>query len=159
MTNNTSSVFDKDFPEDPGVRRWDLIPLALKIYIWVYLALSVFAVLGSYQAYRKYPGAYEWKELNTITLFSIASVIFFPLVRFLPNLLILLEKKYAILLALAAAIISILAWCYTSYLSVSYAGINFVVMVTNICWLVMEIPYLVMLLRVRKEWEKGRGRP
>jgi len=154
----TSSIFDKDFPEDPGVRRWHLIPLALKIYVYVYLALSAFSVLSSYLRHRRY-GVYDWKELNAITLFSIASVILFPLIRFLPNLLILLEKKYAILLALAATVISMLVACYTSYLTASYGVMNFMVIVINICWLVLEIPYLVMLLRVRKAWERGMGRP
>lgn len=159
MTNDTSSIFDKDFPEDAGVRRWQLIPLALKIYAWAYLVLSVVSTLSSYFFYRKYPGAYNWKELNAATLFSIASVIFFPLMRFIPNLLILLEKKYAIILALAATTISIIAWCYTAYITVSYGGMSLVVMATNIFWLVLEIPYLVMLIKVREEWEKGRGRP
>ncbi|HWV66388.1 hypothetical protein [Chitinophaga sp.] len=159
MTNNTSSIFEKDFPEGPGVRRWHLIPLALKIYAYLYLALSAFSVLSSYMVYRAHPGVYDWKELNTVTLFSIASVIFFPLLRFLPNLLIVLEKKYAIILALAATAISILAWCYTAYITVSYGGMNLVVVVTNIFWLILEIPYLVMLINVRKEWEKGSGRP
>lgn len=159
MTNNTSSIFEKDFPEGPGVRRWRLIPLALKIYVWAYLALAVFSLLSSYFVYRRYPDVYDWTELNATAMFSIATAIFFPLMRFIPNLLIFLEKKYAILLALLATIISISTWFYTAYNSGFYEGRHLAIIISDICWLLIEIPYLVMLIKVRKEWETGSGRP
>ncbi|MEZ2440337.1 hypothetical protein AB6805_01350 [Chitinophaga sp. RCC_12] len=159
MADETSTIFDKDFSDESGVRRRDIAPLALKIYAWAYLVLSLFSVLSSYFVSRRFRDAYQWDEFSTTVLFSIGSTILFPIMRFVPNLLILLEKKYAVLLALIATSVSMLAWCYSAYIIVAYGGMNLIVMVTNISWLAIEIPYLVILLKIRTDWEKGRGRP
>ncbi|MFX1706813.1 hypothetical protein PV783_22780 [Chitinophaga sp. CC14] len=159
MTNDTSSIFDKDFSDKSAVRRRDIMPLALRIYAWFFMVSSIFSLLSNCFQYIRYPDIFKLNEFNLTVIFSIATAILFPLIRFLPNLLILLEKKYAVLLALVTVAISMLEWCYTSYISMAHGIMGYAVVATNIFWLLVDIPYLIILLRIRKDWEKGRGRP
>lgn len=159
MSNDNSSIFDQDFSDESGVRRRDIMPLALKIYAWAYFVLSLFSVLGSFILYLQFPDVFNWNEFSLNTVFSIITTVLFPLIRFVPALLILLEKKHAIILAVAATAFSLLWWCYNTYITVSNIGISLVILVKSVFWMLLEIPFLVILLRIRKDWEKGRGRP
>jgi hypothetical protein len=159
MTNDPSSIFDKDFSDESGVRRRDIMPLALKIYAWFYMGLSAFSLLSYSILYMQYPEVFNWNEFNLTAVFSVITIVFFPLLRLVSNLLILLEKKHAIVLAIAATVISLLWWCYTTYTAISYMGTSLPAQVKSIFWMLLEIPYLVILLKIRKNWERGRGRP
>ncbi|MGF6849755.1 hypothetical protein QFZ51_004990 [Chitinophaga sp. W3I9] len=159
MTNDISSIFDKDFSGESAVRRRDIMPLALRIYAWVFMVSSIYSLLGNCFRYIRYPDVFKLNEFSLTVIFSIATAVLLPLIRFLPNLLILLEKKYAILLSLVAVAISILVGCYSSYISMAHGMMGYVVVATNIFWLLVDIPYLMILLRIRKDWEKGMGRP
>lgn len=152
MTNETNTVFDQEFLQETAIRRSALMPLALKIYIWFFLGTSIF-MIGKV-AYSGLPVA-VFGNINTFSrldLFNLLVTFLMPVIRFLPNLLLLMEKKWAVLLALVAAGISMGLSCYNTFAVYSITA-STLYLVLNTCWLLIQVPYVVMLIRIKKEWE------
>jgi hypothetical protein len=155
MQKEQPSIFDNDFLQETMIRRRQLMPLALKIYVWFFMLIPVFSWISSSYFYFHYQTSFSISSIKGLVLVTVFSSLLLPALRFLSNLFILLEKKWAILFALIITVIYIVSWCYSSIntLYILKTGFN-IVMIFNICWFVLEIPYLIMLLKIKRDWEK-----
>jgi hypothetical protein len=155
MQKEQPSIFDDDFIQDTLIRRRQLMPLALKIYVWFFMLLPFFSWISSSYFYFHYQTLFNVSTIKSLVLVTAFNSLLLPALRFLSNLFILLEKKWAILFALIIATIYMLSLCYSS-INIFYllrTGFNGTI-VFNICWLVLEIPYLIMLFKIKGDWEK-----
>jgi len=152
MTNETNSIFDKDFLQEAAVRRRDLMPLALKIYVWCFLGVSIFTIgRGAYSEFTTYAVG-DISSLSPMDVFNLIFTLLMPLIRFLPNLFLLMEKKWAVLTALIGTGISMLLWCYNTFTIYSLTGSTMFIVI-NTFWLLIEVPYVVMLFKIKNAWE------
>jgi hypothetical protein len=155
MQKEEPSIFDQDFIQGTLIRRRQLMPLALKIYVWFFMLLPFLSWASSYYFYVHYEIAFNVSSITSLVLAAAFNSVLLPALRFLSNLFILLEKKWAILFALIITIFYILSECYSSINTFYLLKRGFdSTMIFNICWLVLEIPYLIMLLKIKEDWEK-----
>lgn len=141
------------------IRRRQLMPLALKIYVWFFMLLPFLSWISSSYSYVHHQMSFNISSIKSLVLVTAFSTILLPAVRFLSNLFILLEKKWAILFALIVTTLNILSWCYSTinmfYLLTPEFNTEFnIIVIFSICWLALEIPYLIMLLKIKRDWEK-----
>jgi hypothetical protein len=156
MQEQQPSIFDQDFLQETYIRRRQLMPLALKILVWFFLITSVYAVLSTVYSFFAYlrpvlPGA----EVDKIVILtSVFSSLFFSLLNALSGLFILLERKWAILFAVIVTLLTLLSWAYSIYKLFSLrVGDPTVTILTSVFLTSLKIPYLIMLLRIKKDWE------
>ena len=155
MHNESNTIFDQNFLKETFVRRRQLMPLALKIYVWFYMLFSVYGFFSLiYTNATRLLNQAGYEFATGLTLLPIFIAIMIPLLRFLSNLLIWLEKKSAILTGIIITVLHIL------YSGLSFAMVykilrRFEPMMWNVILMVLlEIPYLVLLLNIRKRWEQ-----
>jgi len=154
MQNEPTTIFDQDFLKQAFIRRRQLMPLALKIYVWFYLALSVYgAVAFSYINVTRWLDQIRYESMDGFLLFTIFSGLGFPVLRFLSNLFIWLEKKKAILIGIIITAVHILYTCISFFIIYNMFG-RFDFMIWTVPLLLLEIPYFVLLLNIRKRWEQ-----
>lgn len=155
MQNESSTIFDQDFLQQTFVRRRQLMPLALKIYVWFYLVFSVYGVLSFiYINSTRWLNVARYESFDPILLISIFTGLAFPVLRFLCNLFIWLEKKTAILIGIIITVLHILYTCL-SFIMIYRILRRVEPMMWNVILMVLlEIPYLVLLLNIRKRWEQ-----
>lgn len=152
MTNETNSIFDKEFLQETVIRRRALMPLALKIYMWFFLSASMLLVLRGAYGWFTGDAFGDFRALSYMDLFNVIVTFLTPLLRFFPNLFLLMEKKWAVLVALVAAGILMALSCYNTIAIYSITASTLYV-VLNVCWLLIEVPYVVMLSRIKNKWE------
>lgn len=155
MQKEQPSIFDRDFIQETLIRRRQLMPLALKIYVWFFMLLPFLSWAGRSYFYFNHKISFNISSIKGLVLVTAFGALLLPALRFLSNLFILLEKKWAILFALIVTTLDMLSWCYSS-INLFYllkTGFNSVV-IFSLCWLVLEIPYLIMLLKIKRDWEK-----
>jgi|GEM_PF-875387 len=154
MQNEPTSIFDQDFLKETFVRRRQLMPLALKIYVWFYLAFSVYSVVTFiYVNIMRWLDEVRYESFDRFLLLTIFTGLAFPVLRFLANLFIWLEKKKAILFAIIITALNILYSCFSFLIIYNmYGRLNF--MMWTLPLLLLQIPYLVLLLNIRKRWEQ-----
>lgn len=152
MENEPSSIFDEEFLTETTVRRRELLPKALKRYVWWFLAICAFASLQTLKRLFRVVGD---PDMN-IEAIGQAVILVFLLLRILSCLLILREKKTAILFALIVSGIAMLLGCLNiAYLllgpDTNPAGRSTIMLV--LVSLALEVPYAIMLWKVRTKWE------
>ncbi|MGO4293262.1 hypothetical protein [Chitinophaga sp. RAB17] len=152
MEKEPSSIFDQNFIEGTQARRREIMPLGLKIYVWFYLLTTGYTIPWLYYAYVQYQRAFESGFITD--RFSILSCLdlLLPVLLFLANLFLLLEKKWAVLFAIIATMISILSGVY-SIVRELLSGMIISAEIWNVFWIFLKIPYLILLLRVKQAWE------
>lgn len=152
MQQDPSSIFDQDFIQGTQLRRRELMPLGLKIYVWFYLLTTGYTIPWLYYAYVQYQRAFDSGFITD--RFSILSYIdlLLPVLLFLTNLFLLLEKKWAVLFAIIATTISILLGVY-SLVREFLSGMIISAEMGSIFWVFLKIPYFILLLRVKQAWE------
>ncbi len=154
MQEQQSSIFDQDFLQETYIRRRQLMPLALKILVWFFLIASAFGVLKILYSFFEYTLPQLSGIDEIIVLTTLITSLFLSTLNLLSPLLILLEKKWAILIALIVTALTLLSWGYSIYKLISARlGDPTVPMVTSVFLMSLKIPYLVMLLRIKKDWE------
>ncbi len=97
---------------------------------------------------------------NSIILISLFTGLFFSLLNVSSSLFILLEKKWAILFALDRNADLLLSWGYSIYkmLLVRVGNPTVTILTFPVFLMSLKIPYLIMLLRIKRDWETtGRG--
>ncbi|HEY9259486.1 hypothetical protein [Chitinophaga sp.] len=147
MEQNSSTIFDNEFIEETSIRRRDHMGLGLKIYVWVFLITSVFALLSSCYALVHF-----WELVKKDNTLSSFSGLLFSTILFLSSLFILLEKKWGILFAVTVLGISFLIDIY-SLITLLIPDTDFISEMISIFWCVVKIPYFILLLRIKKDWE------
>lgn len=154
MQNESSTIFDQDFLQQTFVRRRQLMPLALKIYVWFYLVFSVYGVLSFiYINSTRWLNVARYESFDPILLISIFTGLAFPVLRFLSNLFIWLEKKSAILIGIIITALHILYSCVSFFIIYNMFK-RFDLMIWTVPLLLLEIPYFILLLNIRKRWEQ-----
>jgi hypothetical protein len=156
MQEQQPSIFDQDFLQETYIRRRQLMPLALKILVWFFLVTSVYAIVNTIYSFFAYlrpmlPGV-EVDRIMIVT--SLFSGLFFSLLSALSSLFILLERKWAIRFALIVILLTLLSWSFSIYKLLSVrVGDPTVTILTSVFLTSLKIPYLIMLLRIKKDWE------
>jgi hypothetical protein len=154
MQNETTTIFDQDFLKGTFVRRRQLMPLALKIYVWFYLFLSVYGVVTFiYLNATRWLNQAKYEFVDGFTLITVVTGIGFPVLRFLLNLFIWLEKKNAILFGIVITAVNILYSCF-SFIMIYNMFRRFDFMIWTVPLMLLEIPYFVLLLNIKKRWEQ-----
>jgi hypothetical protein len=93
MQKEQPSIFDHDFLQETLIRRRQLMPLALKIYVWFFMLLPLFSWAGSSYFYFHYQTSFSISSIKGLVLVTVFSSLLLPALRFLSNLFILLEKN------------------------------------------------------------------
>lgn len=154
MQEQQPSIFDQDFLQETYIRRRQLMPLALKILVWFFLVTSVYGTVNTLYSFFEYMLPSLSGIDNIIVLTTFFTGMFFSLVNILSSLFILLEKKWAILFALIVTLISLLSWSYSIYKLLSARlGDPTVTVLTAVFITSLKIPYIIMLLRIKRDWE------
>lgn len=133
------------------VRRRSLLPVWIKIFVWIFMVLGAVSVPVIILGLFDYNMSLEIYGIKATTLHTTAGVVvsFVFLLKGLVALLLWFEQSFAIVLGLVDASLGILL-C-TGFSSLIYRtyepGITFHLE------LIALIPYLVYLIRVKKKWE------
>lgn len=151
MENEPSSIFDDEFLTETIIRRRELLPKALKRYVWWFLVICGFASL---QTLKRLFRAIGDPDLD-VEAIGQGVILVFLLLRILSCLLILREKKPAILFALiVSGIAMLLGSLNIAYLllgpGTTPVGPTIILVLIS---LVLEVPYAFMLWKVRTKWE------
>jgi CHASE2 domain-containing sensor protein len=154
MQNDQASIFDQQFLTETRIRRRQLMPLAMKIYVWFYLVVSAFFLVGAalfYPTVIKDGGFSPDNPMAILIALLAASLI---LVIFLSSLFILLEWKRSILFALIAMGLTICLFSSSFVVSIYRSEQKFDAgFAKQAGWILLMVPYLVMLLKIKRDWE------
>ena len=135
-----------------SVQRRILIPIWIKIFVWIFIVFALFTplvLLVSLMGYRPLLALYG---LETNDTFSATGLIICSMFLFkgLTAFALWSEKSYAIKLGIIDAVIGIMI-CSTVMFAPAFNGR----LVSNYrLELVALIPYLIWLLRVKEQWEQ-----
>lgn len=149
MQQEAASIFNEDFAVDTSMRRRDLMPLGLKIYVWLFLIVSAIIIPVSCAAYRQYLIAVDLGLTNRTISVSDLSGLLFSVLLFLSALFILLEKKWAIFFAIVVVSIVLLSDVYF-LITLLIPDTDFISEMIAIFWWVLKIPYFILLFRIKK---------
>jgi len=153
MQEQQTSIFDKDFILETTIRRRRLMPLALKIYVWFYLVVSALTILSSVYFYISFMAADGFNIPPVRVMLTSLGTLSFQVLLLFASLTILWEKKHAILFASIVIAISVL------FRGASLIGLLFQSKLSptdallEAGWILLKIPYLIMLLRIKRDWE------
>ncbi|KAA2238864.1 hypothetical protein F0L74_21865 [Chitinophaga agrisoli] len=156
MQPEPPSIFDQDFLQERYVRRSKLLPLALKIYVWVFLFLGIKYMYNIFDFYRLVLTSWgddpsqDWLRM-VVGLLSLT----IGVVIFLSNLLILLERKYAIVFAVVVTGLSIIASTAGMVQNLASGHTPARYIVTELFWTLIKIPYIILLLKIKQPWERS----
>ena len=154
MPEVPTSIFDQTFLQKTRVRRRELMPKALKIYVWVFMILPVFMLAATlyarwtFRAYAPVLTTDLWYVINLVL------ALVFPVMRIVANLFIWLEKRWAILAALVVDFVFISSQAFSMYSLYASGMSDLGVFMITAFWLLIDIPYIIMLLKIRKSWEQ-----
>lgn len=152
MQQESSSIFNQDFIAETWIRRRDLMPLGLKIYVWLFQISSAFTIPLICAAYWQHQSAVNLGLIKEqVSMFDFGGLLFSVLL-FLSSLFILLEKKWAIFFAVIVISILLLFDVYL-LITLLIPDTDFISEVISIFWWAIKIPYFILLFRIKKDWE------
>lgn len=153
--NEQQSIFDTSFDSNLSIRRRELLPLALKIYIWVFMVLGGIFLLGGcftmVNLFVTATGDGRVGEPNYLLLIVNMLSCLLPATVFLSiSIPIWREAKWGIRVNWGFGVFLLLI--------ITMNTINFSMGLQDI-WvlfvpLMIFVPYWVMLFRVQKKWEQ-----
>ncbi|NLU90429.1 hypothetical protein [Chitinophaga sp. Ak27] len=146
MENESSSIFEHDFFAATAIRRRELMSTWLKIYVWLYIVWCAFTLLAALYMIIAFNVSLR------IDFLSGAINLILPVMRIVSCLLIWLEKKEAILIALIVTGI-ILCVQGGGMIYQLTQGLSFANMGDDIRSVLFGLPFLVMLVKIKKDWE------
>ena len=134
-------------------RRRKLIPVWIKIFIWIFIVFACFIPLILVMSLMGYHPISTLYGLETTDTFSIIGVIIclLFLLKGITAFALWSEKGYAVKLGIIDAIIGIMICC-TVMLAPAF---NSRLIANYRLELVALIPYLIWLLRVKEQWEQA----
>lgn len=155
MERTQPDVLTESLLELKTKTRKDLLPWWIKVFIWIFLIFGAIAPLGlilGILGYKFQMSLYGFETNEAISLIGISMILIFLFKGFTAYSL-LKEKNWAINLGIMDAIIGI-ALCSFAMLYPLFnpdAGVSF----TFRLELVLLIPYLLKLLKIKRDWEKS----
>ncbi|WP_440134803.1 hypothetical protein [Chitinophaga sancti] len=138
------TIFDKDFDAKISIRRRDLMPGWLKVYVWAGMIIGIFMMVGL-MATICYLWSTEgvngsWVTYLTYVLFMVTVFSFF-----LKYYLMWVEAKQAILWNIFIGIV----WLIITQLVLWLNFMSWVVFLE----VLIPIPYWIVLFRIKYKWE------
>lgn len=154
--NEQESIFDTSFDSSVSIRRRQLLPLALKIYVWFFIAAGCLLLLRACWSFitviQNVTGGSLLESMRQRVLY-----IGFAIYSFVPGAIFLLisiciwrEAKWAIRINWGIGVIllvGIVSNIVGFYRDMSEGW-------TDLIPVVVFVPYWVMLFRIQKKWEQ-----
>ncbi len=136
-------------------RRKDLLPWWIKVFIWIFLIFGAIAPLGfllGILGYKFEISLYGFETNEPVSIIGTSMILIFLFKGFTAYSL-LKEKNWAIILGIMDAIIGIALCSFAMLYPLFYpeAGVS----LTFRLELVLLIPYLLKLLKIKPDWEKS----
>ena len=141
-------------------RRLDLIPLWMKIFMWIFILLGSWVVIanilriaGITLAPNSSTSLYglETFEKNTLLYFFIAGLLVF---KTAVSFAMLTEKSWAIRAAIVDAVIGILVMIWVMVIKPTYFSTTDEFEFAFQFEILLLVPYLLKSLKIRTEWEE-----
>ncbi|MBO9732716.1 MAG: hypothetical protein J7623_28995 [Chitinophaga sp.] len=154
MPEVPTSIFDQVFIQETRVRRRKLMPKALKVYVWVFMVLPVLMLAATLYARWRFRAFTPELMSDLWYIINLVLAILFPIMRIAANLFIWLEKRWAILVALVVDFVFISFQAFSMYTLYASGVSNLSVVVITAFWLLIDIPYIIMLLKIKGSWEQ-----
>ena len=150
MEQNQSDVLTESLLTLKNKRRKDLLPWWVKVFIWIFLIFG--AMLLGILGYKFEISLYGFETNEPISIIGISMILIFLFKGFTAYSL-LKEKNWAIILGIMDAIIGIALCSFAMLYPLFYpeAGVS----LTFRLELVLLIPYLLKLLKIKPDWEKS----
>lgn len=154
MPEVPTSIFDQVFLQETRVRRRKLMPKALKIYVWVFMVLPLLTLGYTLYVRWTYRAFAEGLEIDMWDVVNLTLAFLFPLLRVVANFFIWQEKRWAVLVALVVDFVFILSQAFSIYTLYSSGISGLGVFAISAFWMLIDIPYIIMLLKIKKSWEQ-----
>ncbi|HMK20599.1 MAG TPA: hypothetical protein VK492_20505 [Chitinophagaceae bacterium] len=155
MEQNQSDVLTESLLQLKNKRRKDLLPWWVKVFIWIFLIFGAIAPLGlilGILGYKFEVSLYGFETNEPISIIGISIILIFLFKGFTAYSL-LKEKNWAIILGIMDAIIGIAICSFAMLYPLfnSDAGVS----LTFRLELVLLIPYLLKMIKIKSEWQKS----
>jgi hypothetical protein len=152
LTNNIpmteqQTIFDNSFKETSIVRRRDVMPLALKIYVWVGMVGSGLGIIKTIFSIPAYKALMNATNDPATIIFPVILLLSNALLIFLMTFLLWMEVKWAIKFNWGVGCL----WVFFVLLA-CYAIQNLAAFSIFVPFLVLFIPYFALLFYIRKKW-------
>jgi hypothetical protein len=134
-------------------RRRDLLPVWIKIFIWIFLLIGItvpialFYGLNGFNFHISLYGMDSFQPFSKLGLF----LLFLFLIKALASYGLWTEKRWAVKLAIADAFLGIATCTFVMLYSVINPQPNFIFSFR--LELALLIPYLLRLIKIKEDWE------
>ena len=155
MEQNQSDVLTESLLQLKNKRRRDLLPWWVKVFIWIFLifgAIAPLALIAGIAGFNFEISLYGLEANEPFSIIGISLILIY-IFKGVTAYSLLKEKNWAVTLGIMDAIIGI-AFCSlaTIYpLINSGSGANFSFRLE----LLLLIPYLLKMIKIKSEWEKS----
>lgn len=144
MSHQPDSIFDKNFEEINKPRRLSVLSWWIKGYLIFIFVLGLYALL--IEGYSVF-GLYALDSISTYYSFVGVTAMGTILMLVAAIVSVWFEWKHAILAVIVAVI------CRTSYYNLTMLSINWTINYNFFTSVVIHLPFLILLIKVRKQWE------
>jgi hypothetical protein len=153
MQNNTEDLLTDIFQQLSSVKRKSLLPWWIKVFMWIFLAFGAFAPIGLILAIFGYKFQLSLYGLDTNEPFSIMGICII-LIFFFKGVAaygLLTESDWAIKICIIDAIAGIAICSLVMLFALVSSNIKFSFRLE----IVLLIPYLNKLFKIRSPWENS----
>lgn len=139
----------------PKIRRRKLLPLWIKVFMWIFIAFAIIAPISVAFALMGYTfniALYGLKTSEPLSLTGLLLIAIFGL-KGIVSLGLLKEKDWAINLGIIDAILGIVICVFINYIHPflnSDAGLSVSLFQLELLFL---IPYLIKLIKIKNQWD------
>ena len=138
-------------------RRKTLLPLWIKIFVWIFLVFGAITPIGLIFGILGYEVELSLYGLETVEPLSISGICILAafLLKGIVSYGLLTEKKWAIILGIIDAILGFTICLFLMIYPIIFSdsGINF----TFRLEIIFLIPYLIKMIKIKSEWESSIG--
>jgi hypothetical protein len=151
MSESITQILDAEQGSAPLIRRRDLLPVWIKVFVWIFLFAGVLVIIGIPAALFSIPfelALYGFRTNDPLTVTGLVLLLVFALKGVVAYGL-WWEKDWAVKLAIVDAILGIVLCCFTFIFAIASISSNIVLPFE----LVLLIPYLLKMRKVKGAWE------
>ncbi|KAA2243347.1 hypothetical protein F0L74_12650 [Chitinophaga agrisoli] len=152
------SIFDADFETLAFPRRKKLLPWWIKTFAWIFLILSFFVPVAFVLSFLGFSSQMELYGIKPERASSVLGLILMALFVFkgIAAFGLLKERDWAIIVGMTDAVIGIVICTFMMIMHPFGEGNGFTFNFR--LELVLLIPYLIKLIKIRVPWAQSRGR-
>jgi hypothetical protein len=151
MTND--AILDEEQQNKSNLRRRDLLPIWIKIFLWIFLVFGAIVPIGlilGLKGMKFNLALYGLETLHPLSLIGL-SVSFLFVLKGIVALGLWTEQKWAVNLAIIDAVIGILT-CVFVMAVIPFIGHNNGIHINLRLELIPLILYLIKMRKIRTEW-------